>query len=111
MAAFEPFLLGPLLGDVLLFGYFVGLPPAICTAIAYGLLVKRAAPDIPRPTLAALLGGFFSFLQGVVAFIPRGTMVLSSEMRTDELLVFATTTGGGVAAFVCTHLGRRGLYL
>jgi len=110
VAVLAPFLWGPLLGDVLFFGYFLGLPPAVCTAIAYGLLVKRAARDVPRPALAALLGGIFSFLEGVLAFIPRGTMVLSSEMRTDELLVFATMIGGALAAFVCTYLGRRGLY-
>jgi hypothetical protein len=110
VAAFAMLFRGQLWGEALFFGYFLGLPPAISTAIAYGLLVRRAAADVPRPSLAAFLGGFFSFLEVALGFIPRGTMVLSADMMTGELLMFATVIGGAVAAFVCTYLGRRELY-
>jgi hypothetical protein len=99
----------PALGEVLFFGYLLGLPPAICTAVAYGLLVKRAAADVPRPSLAAALGGFFSFVEGAL-FVSRGPMALFRDVMTGELLTFATVIGGVIAAFVCTYLGRRGLY-
>jgi hypothetical protein len=89
-------------GEILFFGYFLGLPPAICTATVYGIIVKRAEREIRRSGTAAILGGVFSFLEGLLLFARGGPL--------GEFMAFAAMIGGAGAAFVCTYLGRRGLF-
>jgi hypothetical protein len=92
--------------SILFVGYFIGLFPAVCTALAYSWIARHTSSERSLPGLGMALGGMFGFLGGVFLMAPRGGFAPLPLPPFFALLPIESAVCGAVAAYVCVRLGR-----